>query len=574
MNTQPENRTTPTVSNPWRQAALGAAVVSGIFTLIVFGMLAVNYVRAAIVDPLQSERLEILKLKLTDNPNDAQLVESIRLLDVEVRRNSIERPQFTRRAAVLLLIGAAAFLVSFKIYQSLNASFTLPEKETTDAAVTQIIHAHIARAAIVAAVILLCGISLFYITGAPASDTASEADLPPFPAPEEIAANWHRFRGPAGAGISAYTNIPDRWNESDGENILWKSPVELPGYNSPIVWDQSIFLSGADADNRQVYCYELNTGELKWTGQVPTGAPQNVKVMQDTGLAAPTMTTDGRRVYAIFASGDLAAFDFTGRLVWHKFLGVPESAYGYATSLLTYEDRLVVQYDQSTPDENKSRLLIVDSASGTIAREIPRPVANTWTTPIIVPVTDRPLLITCAEPMTIAYDVRDWTEVWRAGGIGADAAASPVYAGGFIFSLSPYEILQAIDPTGTGDVTETKIAWTTYEGLPDICSPLSDGKHLWLLQTYGTLTCLDVPAGQVVYQQDLGTSFQASPSLVGDKIFLIGAEGESIIIAAAGEYKELARNTLSEGGFASPAFVDGKMILRTKGHIYCISGGQ
>ncbi len=39
------------------------------------------------------------------------------------------------------------------------------------------------------------------------------------------------------------------------------------------------------------------------------------------------MATDGHRVYALFASGDIAGFDFEGQRLWHVALGLPDSAY-------------------------------------------------------------------------------------------------------------------------------------------------------------------------------------------------------------------------------------------------------
>ncbi len=117
----------------------------------------------------------------------------------------------------------------------------------------------------------------------------------------------------------------------------------MPGNNSPIVWKDRIFLTGANKERREVYCFDTSSGKLLWQKEAPA-TPQSTakapKVNDDTGYASSTAATDGRRVFAIFANGDLAAFDFNGNLAWSKSLGIPDNAYGHASSLVTYKNLL------------------------------------------------------------------------------------------------------------------------------------------------------------------------------------------------------------------------------------------
>jgi outer membrane protein assembly factor BamB len=79
------------------------------------------------------------------------------------------------------------------------------------------------------------------------------------------------------------------------------------------------------------------------------GSPSTMpRVTDDTGLAAPTMAVDGNRVYAIFATGDVIAFNLQGNKVWGRNLGVPNNHYGHASSLMVWGNKLIVQYDTST----------------------------------------------------------------------------------------------------------------------------------------------------------------------------------------------------------------------------------
>jgi outer membrane protein assembly factor BamB len=184
-------------------------------------------------------------------------------------------------------------------------------------------------------------------------------------------------------------------------------------------------------------------------------------------------------------------------------------------------------------------------------------------------VDDRYQLITCSNPLVIAYNPGDGTELWRADCLGADVAPSPVYANGLVFVIEPHMNTLAIRPDGHGDVTETHIAYK-IDFAPDICSPVSNGEMLFLLSTDGLLCCYKTEDGTKLWEKELREYFQASPSLVGDKLYLLSEEGTMFIVETGAEYKEAAKIELGEKCFASPAFADGRIYIRGKENLYCI----
>jgi outer membrane protein assembly factor BamB len=390
---------------------------------------------------------------------------------------------------------------------------------------------------------------------------------------EEKQEQWHRFRGPGGAGVSVYTNIPTNWDGKTGENILWKTKVPLPGRNSPVVWKDRVFLSGADPNARQVYCFDAADGKLLWRGDVPTPPlpeGQELQLMEDTGYAASTVATDGHRVYAIFPTGDVAGFDFNGRRVWHRNLGLPDNVYGYATSLETYENLVVIQYDQGDGMDGRSRIYALDGLSGRSVWEAKRALPNSWTSPIVVDVEGQHQLVTLADPCAVAYDPADGREIWWAECVTGDVAGSPIYAGGLILLIEPYAQLLAVNPTGQGDVTETLIVWRMEEAGPDICSPVASDRYVYLLESEGYLVCCKLADGEKVYEHDLRERFTASPSIAGDKLYLLDAKGVMHIGGLGDTYEEVAVCPLGEACYASPAFVDGRIYIRGDKHLYCI----
>ncbi|MGD1006382.1 MAG: PQQ-binding-like beta-propeller repeat protein, partial [Ignavibacteriaceae bacterium] len=95
----------------------------------------------------------------------------------------------------------------------------------------------------------------------------------------------------------------------------------------------------------------------------PTPVPE---APEGTGYAASTMATDGRRVYAFFGNGDLAALSMDGKLVWSKAFGAISNMYGHAASLATWRDRLFLQLDQGAEEDGKSMLYALDGQTGKV----------------------------------------------------------------------------------------------------------------------------------------------------------------------------------------------------------------
>ncbi len=282
------------------------------------------------------------------------------------------------------------------------------------------------------------------------------------------------------------------------------------------------------------------------------------------------MATDGQRVFALFATGALAAFDFDGKKLWTQDLGLPENSYGHSSSLAVWRDRLLVLFDQGSIDGKKSKLLAFDTATGKTVWEQKRPVGSNWTSPIVVATDNGEQVITVANPWVISYDPEKGKELWRSGEIGGETAPSPSYAKGLAFAIAPSEKLVAIKTDGSGDVSKTKTAWKADQNIPDICSPVGNGDLVFLLGSGGALTCYDAKDGKKVWEQYLDVNFRSSPSLVGDKLYLLSQDGVMFIVTADRQYRLLARAKLGEECYACPAFADGRIYIRGKQNLYCI----
>lgn len=393
------------------------------------------------------------------------------------------------------------------------------------------------------------------------------ADLP---SPANYHENWPRFRGPDGGGFSLEKDLPVTCDVAAGKNVAWSVEVPAEGFSSPVIWGDRVFLSGGDESKCEVMAFDATTGKVEWEKTVPRpadAADEKFEVPDQCGMAAATVATDGLRVYAIFANGDLAAFDFAGALVWSKRMALPKNPYGHAASLLTVGDLLIVQFDQGDPDDHLSKLYALDGATGKVVWEQPRPVGASWATPLIFDAGGLPQIATLAVPWVIAYAVKDGAELWRAECLDGEVTPSPIFAAGQLLVVSPASKLQSIRPDGRGEVTKSHLGWMAEDGIPDISSPVSDGTLVFVVNTGGTITCYDTKDGRKQWEHDLGEEIHASPSVAGGRVYLLTRKGTLITVAAAREFQELGRGTLGEPIVASPAIAHGHMVIRGTKHL-------
>ena len=556
------------------QGSLAVAIASGVFVLLMGGLLLFSQTQGKVAGLVQSTQLVRLSDELRQRPRDEALKQHIRQLDLDLRQKSFTDLRLAHNGARALIAAAALFLASAHLARSLRRKLPAPlawgprrpaeEKRTSQ-------KAQYAVAAV------------FGVAAAAAVGLASQSvQLPPpplpaqavavsFPTPAELRANWPAFRGSDGSGFREQCDLPATWNLTNGQGVRWKSEVPLPGMSSPIRWGNALFLTGADAKTNAVFKFDAATGALVWSAALhPPGARMpSPSVSEDTSFAAPTPVTDGQRVYAIFANAEVAALDFAGKQIWCRNLGPLDNAYGHASSLALYQDRLLVQLDQG---EATSKLLALNPSTGQDLWQTPRPIACSWASPIVIEVAGQPQLVTCGQPWVIAYHPVDGTELWRVKGLdSSELAPSPVYAGGKVIASNPGVAVLAIRPDGQGDVTATNVAWKTDSGVPSVPSPVSDGKRLYLLTGDGQLSCLDPETGRVNWTHDFADEFYSSPVIGGDRVLIVTRKGSAHVVANADQFRELGKSELGEDCNTTPALDRQGLYLRCAKHLFYLA---
>jgi outer membrane protein assembly factor BamB len=536
------------------------------------------HLTATTSDPWKSPQLLGLKERLGADPNNEQLQREIRELDAKYREKFRHRINLDKSGGWLLLAGALALVAAAKGAVDLTKQVELSPLKT-DAEEKAMRLARRSRWSVAAASAAVLAV-LFWVAlavkdvsaGGGKAGPAATTAAPEQPTAADFQANSPRFRGWDGSGFSSQTNAPLSWDAKTGAGIAWKAVLPAPGHNSPIIWNNRVFLSGGNAARREVFAYDAASGNLLWQRvieNVLTPAPK-LEVFEDTGYAASTMATDGHFVFAIFANGDVAALSFDGVIAWTKALGPLRNPYGHAASLAIWPGKLLVQLDQGDNVAGNSKLLALETGTGRVLWERSRPVTASWATPIAVQTAGGAQILTAGQPWVIGYSCEDGAERWRAKLMEGEVVPSPVFANGLLLVVNPSAQLIALRTDGAGDVSKSALVWTNEENVPDITSPVSNGELVFTVNSSGSLTCFDAKNGAKLWDKDLETQVNASPAIVGNRVFVLGVEGAAIVAQASRQFKEIARSQLSDRFIASPAFANGRTFLRGETNLYCI----
>jgi hypothetical protein len=388
----------------------------------------------------------------------------------------------------------------------------------------------------------------------------------------EGAKYWSRWRGPSGQGIAAGANYVDTW--SDTTNVKWKTAVPGRGHSSPIVWKDHLFLTTSTDGGTKMSMLAFNraSGKLLW--QTPIASSGVERVYWKNSHASATPATDGERIYASFGTHGIAAFDFSGKIVWQRKLGDLRNYHGSAGSPVLYKDRLFLYQDHG--GDLGSFVAAFKAASGEVIWKTDRVASVGWGTPVVIDAGDRDELVVNGQQRVHAYDPDTGAELWSVRGTTREVIPTPVVGHGLVFASSGRAgPTLAIKPGGSGDVTATHVAWSSPRGSPFVPSPILHGDLLYMINDMQSiLTVVEAKTGAAVYQDRLGEAaregFSSSPVAVGTKLFFTNDHGQTFVVEAGRTFKLVRVNELNAQVLASPALVDGTWYWRTDKELLAI----
>jgi outer membrane protein assembly factor BamB len=373
-----------------------------------------------------------------------------------------------------------------------------------------------------------------------------------------------QFRGPGGSGVSQEKNLPVEWSEQN--NIRWKAELPGRGLSNPVIAGGRVYVtacSGFEQKRLHVLCFDVKTGKQMWDR--PFWATGTTLCNPTTNMAAPTPVTDGKRVYALFATADLVCLDRDGDLVWYRSLvgDYPTigNNVGMAASPTIHKDTLILAME----NVGESFAAGIDVKTGENRWRVPRQRGIVWTTPLVIDNQGRPEVLLQAPGEIASHDPATGKKLWSVQG-GFSAIPSAVAGDGMIFA--PGGKFTALRPSKDGAAPQT--LWQNPKLTTGHSSPLYYRGLIYTVSSRGVVNCAEPGTGKILWSERLEGSFSASPLGADGKVYFTSEEGATSVLQAGGEAKLLAVNPLSEKILASPVAADGALFLRSDKRLYCI----
>jgi outer membrane protein assembly factor BamB len=378
------------------------------------------------------------------------------------------------------------------------------------------------------------------------------------------AEDWPQLKGQRGGGVSEDTGFPIHWSKT--ANLRWK--VDLPGrgLSSPIIAAGRVYLtacSGPDQQRLHVLCFEAATGKKLWERQL--WATGTTLCHPKTNMAAPTPVTDGKRVYALFATCDLVCLDAQGDLVWYRSLTrdypTMGNNVGMAASPVLAKGSLILALENA----GESYTLGLDKLTGKNRWQVDRDREINWVTPLLFNNKGREEVLIQSPRELTALDPETGRKLWRHSGVGLSTIPSPVQGGGVIFATGGGIV--ALRPGGDG--MASKVIWTKAKLATSFASPLYYRGALYAVNNVGVLTCADSATGNILWQLRLKGAFSASPVAAEGRIYLVNESASTFVVQSGKTGKLIATNELAATVLATPALADGAIYLRSDQVLYC-----
>ncbi len=405
-------------------------------------------------------------------------------------------------------------------------------------------------------------------------------------------ADWPRFRGPNGAGISDTTTIPTEWTDED---YNWRIDLPGEGHGSPVVVGNNIFLLCGDPFTaaRRVVCINSDDGKIRW---VKSFKSKLHYIHRLNNYASSTPAADNDGVVTIWTTPKtfvVTALNNDGELLWQRDLGEYKSAWGGSPSPIIVDDMVIIQNDQMNPEFMKNFLpegvpvteaghsyaVALDRSTGETRWMIDREsIIASYATPCIRELSngEKELVIVGAYNGMTGIDVKTGKVNWLAEDTFPNRTVmSPVLAGELIVGSSGLgtvgDRLVAVRPPDEKN-DSAEVAYRIKKSIPLVPTAVYKDGLIFLTSENGAVSCVDAETGEYVWRERTGGKFLGSPILVDGRLFCTDRRGDIFVLAAGKTFELLARNSLGDDSYATPAVANGSLYIRTLTQLMSIGG--
>jgi outer membrane protein assembly factor BamB len=401
-------------------------------------------------------------------------------------------------------------------------------------------------------------------------------------AAEVIAEDWPQFLGPHGTGHSTEKGLPETWNETT--NIGWKSAIPGKGWSSPALVQGKLYLTtaapieGSDDLSLRVLTLDAKTGGELWNVELfRQDAKAAPKIHTKNSHASPSPIVDAGKVYVHFGHQGTACVDLSGNVLWKTSDIKYPPVHGNGCSPILVNGLLIFSCDGA----KDPRVVALDAASGkvqwTFLRE-PTESKRTFAfcTSTLIEHQGKKQVVSVGAGVVHGLDPTSGKALWRVAHPGYSVIPKPQYGHGLVFISSSYdspEVL-AIKPEGTGDITDTHVAWSLKKGGPHTPSMLLIGEELYMISDRGVATCVDAKTGETHWSERVGGNFSSSLIYADGKLYFQAEDGAMTCIKPGKTFEKLADGGIKERTLASYAVGDGAIFVRTESNLYRVQKAQ
>lgn len=389
-----------------------------------------------------------------------------------------------------------------------------------------------------------------------------------------IGQEWTRFRGPNGTGVASKDiTIPAKWNP---ENIKWKIPVPGRSHSSPVLWGSKLFLSTVQGSSQVLICIDSKTGKPLWDKKFDGSTYRIHKFNSYASTSAAVSADSVFFTWGTPQSTHLVALDHDGNIKWEKNLGSFQSQHGFANSPMIEGNKVIIANDQL----GVSYLAAFDVSSGDQIWRVERKsgTKTAYSTPCLFePQKGKPYLIFNSSSHGITgVDPETGGVLWEKGGLfDKRSVSSPVFSKNLIFgscgSGGGGNYVVAISaPNDTTQIHPPKLEHKFRRSAPYVPTPLVVNERIYFWSDQGIVSCINLEDGETLFSERTNQRFFGSPVLVGENLFCISTTGVVTVVKAGKSFELVATNDLKEESNSTPAVANGRMYVRTVGHLFCI----
>jgi len=326
-------------------------------------------------------------------------------------------------------------------------------------------------------------------------------------------ADWLQFRGPNASAVSVDAKKP-----ADQLKVAWTADLPGRGLSSPIIVGDKVFVtaaSGPEQATLHLFCFSAADGKKIWERSLR--ATGRTMTQSKTCVAAPTPCSDGKRVFALYSSNDLFAFDLDGNLLWLRGLTFDyanaSNSLGMAQSPMIVGNTLVVQSE----NDSESFTAGIDASTGKNLWKKDRPKAANWSSALVWK--DGVIALQSSKGL-LAVEAATGKEVWNYGD-GASTIPSSALGANAIYAAS--NGITALSPEGNS----VSQLWRNEKLRPGTASPVVVGDNLFVINGTGVLLKADTKTGtdDSKFKLRLKGPFSGSPIAAGTKLYIVGERG-------------------------------------------------